>query len=131
MRSFDLNLISIEPTDIPPDTTIVDASRQIRPQDRSGVIVKFTIKISHAALLRLVDEAGVPLPLGSTATLRSNGATAPVGYDGEAYIQDLNSRNEIAVERPDGQRCAVAFDYRAIPGDIPVIGPLRCAERKP
>jgi outer membrane usher protein len=131
MRSFDLNHITIEPTDIPPDATIIDASREVRPQDRSGVIVRFPIKISHGALLRLVDEAGVSLPLGSTATLRATGATVPVGYDGDAYVQELNSRNELTVERADGLRCVVAFDYHAVPGDIPSIGPLRCIEQRP
>ena len=38
MRAFDLNQISIAPTDIPPDVTVDDASRQLRPQDRSGVV---------------------------------------------------------------------------------------------
>jgi len=51
MRSFDLNKITIEPTDIPPDTTIDDANRVVRPQDLSGVVVKFAVKVSHAALL--------------------------------------------------------------------------------
>jgi outer membrane usher protein len=131
MRSFDLNHLTIEPTDIPPDSTIKDASRVVRPQDRSGVIVRFPIKISHGALLKLVDEAGVPLPLGSTARLQATGVTVPVGYDGDAYVEDLNPRNQVAVERPDGTRCSVAFDYHAVPGDIPTIGPLRCVERKP
>jgi outer membrane usher protein len=131
MRSFDLNHITIEPTDIPPDATIINSSREIRPQDRSGVIVKFPIKISHGALLRLVDESGVAVPLGSTATLRSNGASVPVGYDGDAYVQDLSPRNELIVDRADGRRCVVAFDYHAVPGDIPSLGPLRCIEQRP
>ena len=131
MRSFDLNHITIEPTDIPADVTINDASRQVRPQDRSGVVVRFPIKFSRGALLRLVDEAGVPIPLGSTATLRSNGASVPVGYDGQAYLEDLSLRNVVEVERPDGRRCNVAFDYVSVPASIPTIGPLRCAERKP
>lgn len=131
MRSFDLNHLTIEPTDIPPDSTIKDASRAVRPQDRSGVIVRFPIKISHGALLKLVDEAGVPIPLGSTAKLQATGVTVPVGYDGDAYVEDLNPRNQVAVERPDGVRCTVAFDYHAVPGEIPSIGPLRCLERTP
>ncbi len=131
MRSFDLNHITIEPTDIPPDVTLNNASRELRPQDRSGVVIRFPIKISHAALLRLVDETGVALPLGSTVTLRSSGAKYPVGYEGEAYVEDLNPNNEIAVERPDGVRCTVAFAYRPLPGEVPTIGPLRCQAQKP
>ncbi len=131
MRSFDLNHIAIEPTDIPPEATIDNDKREMRPQDRSGVVVRFPIRFSHAALLKLIDEAGLPLPLGSTATLRATGAVVPVGYDGDAYVENLSPYNEVIVEQPDGRRCKVAFDYRSLPGDIPSIGPLRCMEQRP
>ena len=130
MRSFDVNRITIEPTDIPPDTTIDDASRAVRPQDLSGVVVKFPVRVSHAALLRLIDEAGAALPVGATAKLMATGILAPVGYDGEAYLQDLSPHNEVAVELPNGQRCKAEFDYHAVPGEIPSIGPVRCMEQE-
>jgi outer membrane usher protein len=128
LRSFDLNHIAIEPNGIPLDTAIDVTTREVRPQDRSGVVVRFPVKVSHGALLRLVDEAGTPLPIGSTAALRATGAVVPVGYDGDAYVQDLAPHNEVAVERPDGHRCRVAFDYQPVTGEIPTIGPLRCVE---
>jgi outer membrane usher protein len=131
MRSFDLNHLAIEPTDIPPDATINNDKREIRPQDRSGVVVKFPIKFNRAALLRVVDSAGVPLPLGSAATLQATGAVVPIGYDGDAYIEGLSPHNEVSIERPNGKRCSVAFDYLPAPGDIPLIGPLRCIEKRP
>jgi outer membrane usher protein len=58
-------------------------------------------------------------------------AAAPVGYEGETFIEGLAPHNEVTVTRPDGRRCTVAFKYDAVPGDIPSIGPLRCIERKP
>jgi outer membrane usher protein len=131
MRSFDLNHITVAPTDIPPDVTIDDASRETRPQDRSGVVVKFAIKISHGALLRLVDEAGVPLSVGSTAALLATGVTVPVGYDGDAYVENLSPHNELSVERTEGGRCSVAFNYEPVPDEIPTIGPLACREHRP
>jgi outer membrane usher protein len=131
MRSFDLNHITIEPTDIPPDATINDATREVRPQDRSGVVIRFPVKISHGALLQLVDEAGVSVPVGSTAKLRATGAIVPVGYDGDTYILDLEPKNEVEVELPDGRRCSVAFNYQPVSGEIPSIGPLRCLEQRP
>ena len=130
MRSFDLNHITIEATDLPADVSIHNPSREMRPQDRSGVVVKFPIKFSHGALLRLVGPEGTPVPLGSSATLRGTGVTVPIGYDGEAYIEDLSPHNEIMVKRTDGRRCTVAFNYEPVPGDIPSIGPLRCVEEK-
>jgi outer membrane usher protein len=131
MRAFDLNHIAISATDIPSDVTIDDATVEMRPQDRSGVVVRFPVKISHAALLRLVDEAGVPMSLGSAATLRATGVTVPVGYDGDAYVEDLSPHNELSVEGASGRRCTVAFDYKPLAGDIPAIGPLRCLVKKP
>ena len=131
MRSFELNHITIAAAELPADVTIHDPSRATRPQDRSGVVVKFPVKLSHGALLSLVDESGAPIPLGSSAKLQSTGVAAAVGYDGEAYVEDLSSHNELTVERPDGRRCTVNFDYSPTPGDIPTIGPLRCVEPKP
>jgi outer membrane usher protein len=131
MRAFDVNQIAVAPTDIPPDVSIDVDSRQVRPQDRSGVVLKFRIKFSHGALLQLVDSAGTAVPLGSTATLHSTGVVVPVGYDGDAYVEDLSPHNQLAVEFPDGRRCAVAFDYAPVTGEIPTIGPLRCLEKNP
>ena len=131
MRAFDLNHIAIDPADIPPDATITITTREVRPQDRSGVVVRFPIKISHGAILRLVDANGVAVPLGSIATLRATGVAVPVGYDGEAYVEDLNAHNKVEVEGPDGRRCSVAFDYQPVPGEIPAIGPLHCEEQRP
>jgi outer membrane usher protein len=131
MRAFDLNHIAIEPTDIPPEATIDNDKRALRPQDRSGVVVKFPIKFSHGALLKIVDEAGKAVPLGSTATLRATGTVVPVGYDGDVYVEDLSPHNELTIERPDGRRCSVAFNYKSVVGDIPSIGPLRCQEMRP
>jgi outer membrane usher protein len=129
MRSFELNNIRIEPTDIPPDATLLTDKREIRPQDRSGVVVKFPIKFNRAALLQLVDAAGAAIPLGSTATLTATGAVYPTGYDGDVYVENLDFHNELTIEQPNGQRCTVAFDYKPLPNDIPSIGPLRCMEK--
>jgi outer membrane usher protein len=131
MRAFDLNHISIDPTDVPADVSLSSDKLTLRPQDRSGVVIKFPIHFSHSALLRLVDLAGTLVPEGSAATLRATGAAVPVGYDGQAYVEDLSPHNELSVEYPDGKRCAVVFDYLPLPGDIPSIGPLQCLEKRP
>jgi outer membrane usher protein len=131
MRAFDVNRIGIEPQDVPADADLALDKRIVRPQDRSGVVVRFPIHVSHGALLKLVDEAGMPIPLGSTVTLFASSAVVPVGYDGEAYLEDLSAHNRVAVELKSGNHCAAAFDYKPIPGDIPTIGPIRCQEVKP
>jgi outer membrane usher protein len=131
MRAFDVNHIGIEARDIPADAALALDSRIVRPQDRSGVVIRFPIRFSHGALLRLVDDAGAPIHLGSTATLEVTGAIVPVGYDGEAYLEDLGAHNRITVELVNGKHCTARFDYNPVPGDIPTIGPISCQEIKP
>ena len=131
LRSFDINHIGVEPSDIPADASVPYVNRDVRPQDRSGVVVRFPVKTSHGALVRLVDDAGLPLPVGSTATLDATKATVPVGYDGDAYVEDLSpTNNSLTVQRPDGRRCVAVFAYTAKAGEIPSIGPLRCRQRQ-
>jgi outer membrane usher protein len=131
MQSFNINHLAIEPDNIPADVSIDTTTRDIRPQDRSGVIVKFRTKVSHGALLRLIDENRAVVPIGSMATLRSTGIAVPVGFEGEAYVEDLNLHNEVSVEMVSGRVCSAVFDYRAVAGDIPTIGPLVCVEKRP
>jgi outer membrane usher protein len=131
LRSFEQNHIRIDPNDIPPDATLITDERVIRPQDRSGVVVKYPIKFNRAALLQLVDAAGAAIPLGSTATLKATGVIYPIGYDGDVYVEGLDSHNELTVESADGRHCTLAFKYTPLPGDIPSIGPLLCQEKKP
>jgi len=129
MRSFDVNRIAIDPNDIPADASLEIATHTFRPRDLSGVVVRFPIRFNRGALLQLVDEAGAPSPMGSTATLKATGAVFPVGFDGDVYVEDLSPRNELTVERPNGRRCTVVFDYKPLSGEIPSIGPLRCQEK--
>jgi outer membrane usher protein len=131
MHAFSINQLSIKPENIPPDISIDTATREIRPQDRSGVVVKFRVKVSHGALLRLIDDKGAQLPVGSIATLRATGTSVPVGFEGEAYVEELSLHNELSVEIVGGKFCTARFDYNAIAGEIPTIGPLRCVERRP
>lgn len=131
LRSYQVNHIAIDPNDVPINATLPYATRDVRPPDRSGVVVKFPIRASYGALLRLVDHSGENLPVGSVATLQKTGVSVPVGYDGEAYVVNLSLHNRLLVERPDGQRCVVTFTYHPIADTIPSIGPLTCRKDGP
>ncbi len=131
MRSYDANLIAISPSDIPLDVTLDNDQMTVRPQDRSGVVVRFPMEVSHGALVKLVDETGKPIPVGSTVTLLSTGIMFPVGYDGDVYMKNLGAKNQISVEMDRGGRCSASFAYRPVPGEIPTIGPVLCTGDKP
>ncbi|MBV9653576.1 MAG: fimbrial biogenesis outer membrane usher protein [Acetobacteraceae bacterium] len=132
LRSFQENRIGIDPRDVPLDANLDSAIRTVRPQDRSGVTVRFAIKSSKAALLKLVDSAGKPIPLGSTVQLSGTGQPQIVGYDGEAYLEGLSESNTVVVTAPDGRTCRVSFAYKKAKGELPEITPAPCRlERSP
>lgn len=126
LRAFQINHLTINPDDVPPSFTIPFASRNVIPQERAGIVVRFPLKASHGALLKLVGAAGKPLPIGSIARLKATGKKAMVGYGGEAYFEGLSRENYLTVESPHHRYCFVRFAYRSASGSLPTIGPLTC-----
>jgi outer membrane usher protein len=126
LRSWDANRLSIDPGDVPIDTQVPYTERQVRPPDRSGIVVKFPIRRTDGALLTLVDETGRPVPVGSSATLEATGSEVTIGYDGQAFVEGLQRRNRLVVQLPEGGRCVVSFAYAPVAGAIPKLGPLTC-----
>lgn len=130
LRSFDVNHLEIDPVDVPMDATVVNPTQNVRPQHRSGLVINFGIRFGKGALLRLVDEFGDPLPVGGLAVIKSTNVSSPIGFDGEAFLDNLESQNELIVDKPDGRRCFAMFAYHPIPGTIPTLGPLICREEQ-
>jgi outer membrane usher protein len=131
MLAWQNNHLAIEPGDVPVDAQVPYVAKIVRPPDRSGIVVGFPITTTYGALLTLVDEAGHPIPLGSTATLESTGTVEPVGYDGQTFVEHLGAANRVAVQTPNGNRCVVSFGFKPVPGEIPQIGPLTCRKESP
>ena len=128
LRSYQANNVSIDPLDVRLDADVGEVARIVSPRDRSGVVVHFPIKSSRAAIIRLVDGAGQALPLGSVVRLASGGASAPVGYDGVAYVTGLKTDNLIHVEQPNGAQCDAWYRYAPTRDAIPTSKPLLCAK---
>ena len=126
LSAFQINHLSIDPTDIPADVSVAAADLRVRPIDRTGVVVKFPVRVSRGALIRLVNERGEPLPIGSELVVNDSAARLAVGYDGESYAEDLLDANVATVYLPDGRQCTARFDYRPVAGDVQTIGPVIC-----
>ena len=127
LRAFDANRVAIDPEDVPVDADVGETSRLVRPQDRSGVVVRFPIRSSRGAVVRLSDGQGVPIAMGSVAQLEAAGAMElVVGYDGEVFVTGLQAHNVLKVRPVDAARCTARFDYAPVAGALPDIGPVRC-----
>lgn len=124
LNSYQNNLLSIDPMDLPASMRINRISADATPADRSGVLVKFGITPARAAQVMLVDTHGYAIAQGSIATLDS-GQNAVVGFDGMVYFDALELHNRLKVTTATGV-CTVQFYYPAGGKDIPQTGPLTC-----
>ena len=65
LLSYQNNRLAVDTTRLPADIDVGQTSVLVRPADRSGTVVDFHIRKVHAALLKLQDSNGKPIPLGS------------------------------------------------------------------
>lgn len=127
LRAWQSNRVGVDPMHLPADVRIDDITLSTTPSDRAGATVGFRLREVRAALLVLHDATGTPLPVGATVlgSRDVDGVTAVVGFDGEAYVEGLSSRNRLRV-RSDCGECSVGFDLPRHVDSIPRIGPLLC-----
>lgn len=125
MLSFQRNRVSIDPSRLAPDIVVGETSAIVRPGNGSGIAVDFSVTRVHAAIVRLHDSDDKPLPVGSIVEI-AGAAVQVVGYDGEAYLRDLQSVNTLKVVKPNGTSCNAHLRYKPVAGDIPAIGPISC-----
>lgn len=126
LQSWQRNKLSIDPMDLPVNMRIDQVELLATPRQRSGTRVRFGITPVHAATVVLHDTSGEPLPLGSSVGVNgASDAASSIGYDGEIYLDALDTHNVLRVRMPEGV-CVSSFDYPAISNNIPRIGPLIC-----
>jgi outer membrane usher protein len=78
----------------------------------------------RSAIVILDGPAGQPLQAGLRGKT-ANGQSFVVGYDGRAFIEDLNPDNTVTVEIPGGD-CRAEFAYAPQNKDQVLIGPVVC-----
>jgi outer membrane usher protein len=127
VRSYEFNKLAIEPDDLPVSSTISETSRLISIPERSGAVVKFSgaPHADNSAIVTLRDAKGEFLPPGSAATLAGSSEALVVGYDGEVFVTDLKTANEITVDT-GGSTCRGVFAFQGSSTSQPRIGPIEC-----
>lgn len=127
LRAWETNRIGIDTMDLPANMRVDAVERQATPGKHAGTLVRFGMTPTRSAIVVLRDESGRFLPAGSRVSFLGRETTpdSHVGHDGEAWLENLESRNTLRVTSPDG-RCIVRFDYPHTDSPIPRIGPLTC-----
>lgn len=125
LNAWQRNKLSIDPMDLPADTRVAEVDLFATPSDRAGARVRFALTSVQAAVLILHDTDGQPLPLGSRVLREGSDESGVVGYDGETYLEGLETNNRLLVQTPLGG-CSVEFVYPPVTAMVPRIGPLTC-----
>ena len=92
-----------------------------------GVVSSLGKGLASAALGALLQARGYKVRLRKLDPyLNVDPGTMSPFQHGEVYVTDLDDKNGFQVLLPDGSSCAIAFPYKHVAGDLPIIGPLRC-----
>lgn len=125
LRSYQVNRISIDPLDLPENTSVSATALEAVPARGSGVTLSFGGSTDTSALVVLRDAAGAFLPAGATIALEGSDKTFLMGYDGEVWLEGLKPDNRIVATTPAGP-CTASFAFVADPTQQVYIEGLTC-----
>lgn len=125
LLSWQRNRLSIDTLDLPAEMRADRVDTWVTPRQNAGLGVSFGLRRTRQATVVLHDPQGAALPPGSRVHL-PDGRQTIVGYDGEAYLDDLPAQSRLRVETERG-RCDVEVAVVGTADGTPLrIGPLRC-----
>lgn len=99
---------NIYPLALPSSYIATSVEKRIAAKRGSGIVVTFPIRQAIAANVYLVNQQNQPLPVGAVVH-RIDHESSYVGIDGIAYLEDLQSQNEITVQYGENQMCKARF----------------------
>ncbi|CFR02002.1 MULTISPECIES: fimbria/pilus outer membrane usher protein [Yersinia] len=116
----------IDPMSLPADIAMPEVERRLAISERSGYLIDFPLEQITAATLHIIDSSGKDLPKGSPILSSAHKTISYVGWDGIAYIEQVQSQNTLEIIRADnGAHCSVQFTLKNSKG-IQNIGTLTC-----
>ena len=125
---WEKNRIEIDPVDLPLDSELNGAVKEVTPYAGSGALVKFSVKRSRQALVELHKANGELVPAGAKVRLLPEGPIFITGRRGEVWLSELTAeRQPLEISWPGGG-CRIVLLVPPMDGDTygKKIGPLAC-----
>ncbi|MCZ7486253.1 fimbrial biogenesis outer membrane usher protein [Agrobacterium rhizogenes] len=105
LRSYDVNNITLDPSNLPVDARIDTTKQTVKPTERAGAVVNFKVETEgQVALVTLKDESGQFIETGSTGKIDGE-RDFIVGYDGQAYLDDIGETHRLSIKQPTKGEC--------------------------
>lgn len=125
LRPYQENHIRIEQADLPLDAQIDTLSINAAPYFRSGFLLKFPVRRSRGATMKIVLDDGQPLPAGATVQIIGQHEEFPVAMKGNVYITGLAPDNQLRVVW-HGQSCQIDVSFPETKEPLPDLGTFTC-----
>ena len=127
LRAFEASRLSLNPDTLPVDAVLAEPDKLVRPVGFGGIHVAFGVdRMRRSVLVRLVDEGGIDLPVGSTAA--GPHGDVVVGYDGLVLLEGL-TRSATLVVRVGGGTCDARIEIEGPADGLRRLGPITCRRR--
>jgi outer membrane usher protein len=118
--------VSVDVDGLPPDAEVDRDRETVVPPRRSGVVVTLGVKRTAAALVKLVDGDGRPIPAGAAVRIDPDGRSTSVAREGAFFVRAAPGRKRATVTA-QGKRCVVEFELAAAQRKAyRTLGPLTC-----
>jgi outer membrane usher protein len=129
LRPYQKNQLRIEQLDIPLSAQVKQLDMNVVPYHGSGYNVRFPVRPSRSAELRIVLEDGKAFDVGSTVQLLGMSDLFPVALDGKVFLQGLDNNNRIIVTRPHQQQCEFQLPFNPTDDPLPQLGTFICRDQ--
>jgi outer membrane usher protein len=98
LRGWQRNRVAIDPDALGAAYRVGRVEQDATPADGSGVLVAFDVTAVNPAVVVLLGPDGTPAAAGSRGRIVGTGAPVLVGFDGEAYIENVKDDTVIEME---------------------------------
>lgn len=95
---------TIDTLALPPNVAVSAVEQHVAVKSQSGYLLNFPLKHHTATNVKLVDEQGDVLPVGTLIEV-PGGASTVVGWDGMTYFEALTDETEVTARLAKGARC--------------------------
>jgi len=126
LSPYQSNQVRLQASDLPISAELDSIEQQVVPSWRSAVKVVFPVRSGRAALVKIHQEDGEPVPAGAVVQIQGDKEEMFVGRRGEAFVTGLQPRNEMQVRWREG-RCTFTLSLPpAANDDVLRVGPVTC-----
>lgn len=128
LSPYQANQVRLQAGDLPISAELDSIEQIVVPSWRSAVKVDFPVRSGRAALVKIHDEKGEPVPAGAVVTVQGQAEEFYVGRRGEAFVTGLPDASTLRVRSRAGE-CTFPLQLPAANDEVLRLGPVTCRSR--